>query len=80
MPMVRNTSHASDCATNNGPAYPPGQCTCGAAVATCEHENTCLQQASWFIIERDGSTTTLCTKHWHQRTHFIPARIMWIDG
>lgn len=27
--------HTSDCATNNGPAYPAGPCNCGNAV---EHE------------------------------------------
>jgi hypothetical protein len=25
--------HASDCAVNNGPAYPPGPCNCGAVLA-----------------------------------------------
>lgn len=25
--------HASDCAVNNGPAYPPGPCNCGAVFA-----------------------------------------------
>jgi hypothetical protein len=29
----REIVHASDCATHNGPALPPGPCNCGAADA-----------------------------------------------
>jgi hypothetical protein len=32
-PEARAVVHASDCAVHNGPAMPPGACTCGAEEA-----------------------------------------------
>lgn len=33
--------HASDCATNNGPALPPGECDCGGAIPEAVKTTIC---------------------------------------